>query len=110
MSLPSIPETMTREEFEVHMKGANSSVYIEDGGEVVAIVKYDHGFPKVPWLYDYFGECARWGLAGARPEGTGTTALNAPRCAEWTHEPYIRRFSSLDDLSFFIAFVGLEIA
>lgn len=100
MSLPTILETMTPEEFEAHMKQAGSSVYFEGENGVEGIVHYDHGYPTQPWTYDYFGDC---GKKGENKEGK-------EECKEWVQEPYIRRFPNLYALCFWLAFVGLEYA
>lgn len=95
----SIPDTMTREQFEVHMKQASSSVHLRnDEGDLVAVVRYDYGYPGTPWIYNYIGDCGRYALDKA----------GNPYCAAWLNAPYQRRFASLEELSFFVAFVGLE--
>jgi hypothetical protein len=96
MSLPSISEDTTIEQFEAYIKRTGSVVYMrDDDGELVATTRYDYGYPASPWIYDYFGECGRWDQ-------------EARKCGAWLHEPYIKRFALLSDLMFFITFVGLE--
>lgn len=113
MSLPSrsvgpfIPENMTPEQFEAHMKTAGSAVYLRGDGAVEATVRYDYGYPASPWIYEYFGECGRYAQNEKKskdPQGP----LGPGGCAAWLHEPYIRRFSDLNKLAFWVAFVGLE--
>lgn len=107
MSLPFIPETMTPEEFESHMKTAGSSVYLrDDAGELYGEVRYDYGYPTSPWIFDYLGECGRDELV-KKKTALGVESTES-RCVEWRQEPYIRRFKDLISLLFFVALVGLE--